>query len=278
MKSQKLFFAFFTLLLTATVNAQQINWITDYKEAVAAARESGKPLLLDFTADWCKPCKVMEKTFWVKPEVIGLRDRFIFAKIDFDDSRNVAHKFGVRGIPNIIVTDAWGVVLVSNLGFGGGAEAKIFKKLAFVPVDFSPVREAATLLEGNQNDVTALSKFAEFYELNKFYVQSNIFVERILKLEKDPLKRENLTMKMGVNYLRNGLPDEALDMFEKFVKEFPDSGRLDEVLFAQVVAYERQGKMKNAQKTLAQLKLQFPASKLVTEAEKVIAGHVEPKK
>jgi hypothetical protein len=36
--------------------------------------------------------------------------------------------------------------------------------------------------------------------------------------------------------------------------------------------------MKNAQKTLAQLKLQFPASTLVAEAEKVIAEHVEPKK
>jgi thiol-disulfide isomerase/thioredoxin len=278
MRSHYLSIILLVVLCAALTDAQQIDWRTDYKKAGAEARETGKPLLLDFTAEWCKPCKVMETTFWVKPEIIKLSERFVCVKINFDSSKTVAAKFGVSGIPNIIVTDAWDTILISNIGFGGKSEAELIKKMSFVPADFGPVQAAARSLEVNKNEVAALYKFADFYQNHQFFFQSNEFNRRILKLEKDQAVRENLMLKMGVNYLKNNLPDEAIDVFENFKDEFPASPQLDKALYALVLANSRKGKIKPAQKLLAELKTKFPGSELVAEAEKAIAEQPAAKK
>ncbi len=70
------------LLITFAAQAQgkQIVWEKDYKKAQTAARESGRPLLLDFTAEWCKPCKAMDETFWVRADVVEAMKPFIAIK------------------------------------------------------------------------------------------------------------------------------------------------------------------------------------------------------
>lgn len=277
MKLDKLFFVLITLLVPVPISAQQINWFTDYKTAMAAAKESGKPVLMDFTAEWCKPCKAMDASFWVKPDIIKLSERFVCVKVDLDASKKLAQKYGVHSIPNVIVTDSWGTALVSNRGYTGNTESEITRKLGLVPADFNELKEAWGLLETNKDDLASLNKFAVFYDQRKFYSQSNEYSLRILKLETDPLKRENLLLKLGTNYLMSGFQDEALDIFEKFQKEFPNSPQMDKVLFAQIVAYEREDDIKKAQKALTGLRAKFPDSVFAAEAEKLIAQHI-PKK
>ena len=55
--------AVFLLALTVSAQAEQIVWEKDFKKAQALALETGRPLLLDFTAPWCKPCKMMDESF-----------------------------------------------------------------------------------------------------------------------------------------------------------------------------------------------------------------------
>jgi thioredoxin 2 len=59
------------------------------------------PVLVDFWAAWCAPCRVMAPTFESVARELGSTMRF--AKIDVDASPAVARRFGVSSIPTLIL-------------------------------------------------------------------------------------------------------------------------------------------------------------------------------
>lgn len=63
--------------------------------------QSQTPVLVDFTATWCGPCKQ------IAPLIDQLADEYVgkvkVVKLDIDEAPNTAVKFGVRGVPTIIV-------------------------------------------------------------------------------------------------------------------------------------------------------------------------------
>ncbi|MEX0890069.1 MAG: thioredoxin [Balneolaceae bacterium] len=59
------------------------------------------PVLVDFYADWCAPCKMMSPILKELKKAMG--DRLYIIKIDTERNPDVAIKYQVRGIPNLIL-------------------------------------------------------------------------------------------------------------------------------------------------------------------------------
>ena len=65
---------------------------------------SSVPVLIDFWAEWCGPCKQLMPT--IDKIAQDYKGKVIVAKVNVDNERDIAAQYNVRGIPNLIIFNA----------------------------------------------------------------------------------------------------------------------------------------------------------------------------
>ena len=124
--------AFFTFLLVACVamfirhqvssraprmtDKSMIARQAEYQSALDESHQTGKPIVLDFYADWCGPCRWMQANTWNDPRVVRAMQNFVLMPVNVDHNRELSKMFGVEGIPYVVVISPDGKVMRSQTG------------------------------------------------------------------------------------------------------------------------------------------------------------------
>jgi thiol-disulfide isomerase/thioredoxin len=85
-----------------------IVWLHDEAKAMRQSRATGKPMLIDFRADWCSACKMLDKHTWADPAVQSeIKARFVPLSLDVSHESaatdRLAKRYEVAGLPTILI-------------------------------------------------------------------------------------------------------------------------------------------------------------------------------
>jgi thiol:disulfide interchange protein DsbD len=110
-----------------TQSAPGIPWLNDHDQALAQAKASNKPLLIDFTADWCKACKELEHFTYTDPQVIAASKDFVPVMIDCTEAADpgvkaIQARYGVNGLPTVLMVTPDGTISEKLIGFEAAGE------------------------------------------------------------------------------------------------------------------------------------------------------------
>jgi thiol:disulfide interchange protein DsbD len=116
---------------------QRIKTVADLDREVAAAAAAGRPVMLDFYADWCVSCKEMERYTFTDAAVHSALGNAVLLKADVTandaDDQALLQRFGIFGPPTIAFWRA------------GGVEQKNYRVVGFMPAaEFAKVAAEAT--------------------------------------------------------------------------------------------------------------------------------------
>jgi thiol:disulfide interchange protein DsbD len=113
-------------LVASDVEPAGIAWADFSEQALTDARSAGRPVLIDFQAVWCLPCREMERTTFRDPTVVRSAAAFAALKADVteQDDRTTAlmSRFAVPGVPTYLLLDARGDERKRFVGFVAAAE------------------------------------------------------------------------------------------------------------------------------------------------------------
>jgi thiol-disulfide isomerase/thioredoxin len=97
-------------------------WYSSIEEAIQVAQRTNKKIFVDFYADWCGPCKLLDAQVLKTEGFKKLSSNLVFVKIDVDRQPSVAQAYKVTAMPTQMVLDKNGQILSTKVGYGSPAD------------------------------------------------------------------------------------------------------------------------------------------------------------
>lgn len=179
-----------TSFILLTISSQaQINWVNNMKEAQALSLNENKLILLDFWASWCGPCRNMDNKLWSAPEMATVAHKFIPFKVDVDIHQDLALKYGIKGIPTVLLITANGDVVWEKSDF---TMAKIYLDFfKTLPEDITNLNQKIAPILADKNNSTTYLELGVAYQKQGIQLTDKKMKNNFLKLSNLYLKRAN---------------------------------------------------------------------------------------
>jgi len=108
----------FAALTGSKLQAQEVQWRSDYAAARKEATDSGRPLLVDFGTEQCVWCRKLDVTTFRDPAVAKLiTERFVPVKIDGRADVWLTEACRVRSFPTLFLAAPDGIILATRVGY-----------------------------------------------------------------------------------------------------------------------------------------------------------------
>jgi len=91
-----------------TAGGTPIEWETSLAKGLKKAAKTGKPVMIDFYADWCSWCRKLDEDTWPDARVQGATADFICVKVNVDKDVESARKYDANSLPTIVFLDSAG--------------------------------------------------------------------------------------------------------------------------------------------------------------------------
>ena len=87
---------------------RDISWQTNLQKASARALSASTPILIEFWANWCPPCLVMDAEVYTNASVIQAMTKVLPVRIDVDKQPAMTRKYELTGRPMLVFADSYG--------------------------------------------------------------------------------------------------------------------------------------------------------------------------
>jgi tetratricopeptide (TPR) repeat protein len=148
------------LLLSPHLVADEVEWRKDWKEAFRIAKVERKLVFVDYRADWCAPCRVMERDVFPTPAVQSRLRDYVLLRVDVDRTPSLGLKRRTQVLPTYTVYDP---SEHDRYSFTGGMREDVFLRRLDLLRDGGPFMLRAADLFAQKKDGEAWNELAKGY-------------------------------------------------------------------------------------------------------------------